>query len=354
MRTRLSGWVGAAGALCLASTAWAQAGAGDGAATAPTTLTYQVQRGDTLYALAAAYLIRPSDYRIIQRLNGVQAPRRLQVGRSLTLPVNLLKTAPEQAVVTSYRGAVQIDTGQGLATPRQGQAVGEGSLVVTGANAFVRLTLSDNSHMVVPSNSRVRLSRLRRYLINDALDHGLTVERGRLATDAGLVDAFAETDSADGSTRLDFGPLADGLYYLRLTALSEAGIEGQGTVYSLIRVNNSLGNLSARPQGDPRLRGYRFRWEDTSGKDAPPSLHAAPTAGSSGPPPFYRFVLHRLDEAGQPVGPTLVDRSGLQDDNINLTALANGVYGWRVQVSRLRYERLIETWSEPQTLHIGQ
>lgn len=324
MRTRLSGWVGAAGALCLASTAWAQAGAGDGAATAPTTLTYQVQRGDTLYALAAAYLIRPSDYRIIQRLNGVQAPRRLQVGRSLTLPVNLLKTAPEQAVVTSYRGAVQIDTGQGLATPRQGQAVGEGSLVVTGANAFVRLTLSDNSHMVVPSNSRVRLSRLRRYLINDALDHGLTVERGRLesdvtrrrvpggfrvttpvsvsavrgtefriavdaegeraatevlegevavnsltdgdatdiaqanqalaitaaglaragllpepalrdpgavlsgprvvvdavpqpgarayrgrlATDAGLIDAFAETDSADGSTRLDFGPLA--------------------------------------------------------------------------------------------------------------------------------------------------
>src|SRR5690606_26018162 len=50
--------------------------------------------------------------------------------------------------------------------------------------------------------------------------------RGRLATDAGMIDAFAEADSAPNTPRLSFGDLADGAYFLRLGALSPEGMEG--------------------------------------------------------------------------------------------------------------------------------
>src|SRR5690606_34001873 len=77
------------------------------------------------------------------------------------------------------RGAVTLSQGGRAAPPTQGQAVSEDAVLTTGANAFVRLALSDGSHVVVPSNSRVRLSRLRRYALNGAVDHAMTVEAGR-------------------------------------------------------------------------------------------------------------------------------------------------------------------------------
>ena len=148
-------------------------------ASAPETIDYRVLPGDTLIDLAVAYLNRPTDYRQIQRSNRVADPRRLTVGRTLAFPVNLLRADPDQARIAGFRGAVSLTQGPSTGVPTQGQTVSEGALLTTGANAFVRLALSDGSHVVVPSNSRVRLTRLRRYALNGAVDHAMTVEAGR-------------------------------------------------------------------------------------------------------------------------------------------------------------------------------
>lgn len=165
-------------AAALLSTSPALAQSRDAASSAET-LDYQVQRGDTLIDLAIAYLNRPTDYRQVQRRNRVADPRRMAVGRTLAFPVNLLRADPDQARIASFRGAVTLNQGSASGAPAPGQSVSEGAVLTTGANAFVRLALSDGSHVVVPSNSRVRLTRLRRYAINGAVDHAMTVEAGR-------------------------------------------------------------------------------------------------------------------------------------------------------------------------------
>lgn len=415
-------------------------------------IAYAVLPGDTLIDLATAYLNRPSDYRRVQRDNRVADPRRMAVGRTLIIPVSLLRADPDYARITSFRGAVTLSQGAVAAAPVQGQTVSEGAVLSTGPNAFVRLALSDGSHVVVPSNSRVRLSRLRRYALNGAVDQAMTVEsgraessvtprrrpggfvvrtpvsvsavrgtefrvafnhdtdraateviegvvnvvagdgvaeavaqaaegvsatanavrlapllpapeladpeqvhsvrlvqmqiaplpdaqryRGRLATDAGMIEAFAETDSAPGANTLTFPDLADGAYFVRLTALSHDEVEGRPATYSFIRARNGISGLASSLTGGDRFRLYRFRWE----------------AEGEGPATF-RFQLSREGPDGAPDGASLIDQPGLTDQSFTLTDLPPGVYIWRVQGSRHRFGRLLQTWSEPQQLRIGR
>ncbi len=416
------------------------------------TLDYQVQPGDTLIDLATAYLNRPTDYRQVQRRNRVADPRQLAIGRTLAFPVELLRADPDQARVAGFRGDVTLRQGASTAAPIQGQTVSEGAVLTTGANAFMRLALSDGSHVVVPSNSRVRLTRLRRYAINGAVDHAMTVEagraesrvtprrrpggfvvrtpvsvsavrgtdfrvafndgadrsttevlegrvevesgdglteatavaaegvtatatsarpvpllpapsllrpdevqsgphplfaiealsgadryRGRLATDAGMIDAFAETDSASGETRLTYDGLADGAYFLRLSALSPEGVEGRSTTYSFIRARNGVGGLASSNSMQDGRRFYRFRWEAEGEGEA-----------------NFRFQLSREDAQGAREGAPLIDQPGLTDQAFTLSDLPPGVYTWRVQGSRHRFGRLLQVWSEPQQLSIGR
>ena len=421
-------------------------------------LVYVVKPGDTLIDLAQAYLTTPSDYRIVQQLNRVREPRHLRIGQPLSLPVHLLRTEPARAQVNTFRGQVTLDHGSGPRAPEPHQAVSEGVVISTAANASLRLSLSDGGHIVVPSNSRVRLTRLRRFLINGAVDHALEVQRGRLesrvaprqfpggyrvttpvsvsavrgtdfrvslnntadraatevlegrvevewgtdnpvveasthqaisvsalgmvhtdlppapsltnpdailtqpqvvlklapqpgtsgyrgrlALDAGLVETIAEVETEAGSTDLSFGSLDDGLYYVRVTAIDHDGIEGLGNVYNLVRVSNQVGQFGAQGLGDPRRRAYRFRWE-------PGGTTQAAEEGDF----YYRFVLHRQDEAGQNLDPPVLDRVGLEQPNVSLLGLNKGIYSWRVQLSQTRFGRTVETWSEPQILRIGQ
>ncbi len=413
------------------------------------TLDYVVRRGDTLFDLATAYMNRPQDYRRVQRENRVVNPRRLSIGRTLALPVDLLRADPDEARIAGFRGAVTLHQGGVAAAPTAGQIVRESAVLSTGANAFVRLALSDGSHVVVPSNSRVRVSRLRRYAINGAVDHALTVEagraesrvtprtrpggfairtpvsvsavrgtdfrvsfdeasersatevldgsvavasgedealagadegvsaaagavrllpllpapalarpdapqtqaqvvfevqplpgaeryRGRVAQDAGMIESFAEADSAPGGP-LAFGDLDEGAYFLRLTALSPEGLEGKATTYSFIRVRNGVGGLASAMDQRDRRRFYRFRWEAEGVGEA-----------------AFRFQLWREAEDGGVDGPLLIDQPGLTDEAFTLSDLPPGVYSWRVQSARHRFGRLLEAWSEPQQLRIGR
>lgn len=413
------------------------------------TLDYVVRPGDTLIDLATAYMNRPLDYRRVQRENRVVNPRRLSIGRTLAFPVDLLRADPDEARIAGFRGAVTLHQGGVAAAPTAGQIVRESAVLSTGANAFVRLALSDGSHVVVPSNSRVRVSRLRRYAINGAVDHALTVEagraesrvtprtrpggfairtpvsvsavrgtdfrvsfdevsersatevldgavavasgedealaaadqgvsaaagavrllpllpapalarpdapqtqaqvvfeiqplagaeryRGRVAQDAGMIESFAETDSAPGGP-LVFADMEEGAYFLRLTALSPEGLEGKATTYSFIRARNGVGGLASAMDQRDRRRFYRFRWEAEGVGEA-----------------AFRFQLWREAEDGGVDGPLLIDQPGLTDEAFTLSDLPPGVYSWRVQSARHRFGRLLEAWSEPQQLRIGR
>jgi hypothetical protein len=142
------------------------------------TQPYVVRSGDTLRSIAVAVLIRESDYREVQRLNGVADPFKLPVGMTLRLPIPLLRTRPVQARLVSFRGDVSLRQGAAVAT-RVGATVGEGAEIETGANSNARLSLPDGGVIAVPSMSRVRLTRLRAYVLNAAVEQEITILNGR-------------------------------------------------------------------------------------------------------------------------------------------------------------------------------
>lgn len=135
---------------------------------------YVVRRGDNLFRLAANYLIRADDYRTVQRRNRIADPLRLPVGMVLVIPRELLKFEPVRGTVHSVRGAVRID-GKAAAV---GAAVGEGMLIETGQKSFVTLTLPDATTIAMPSQSAVRVQRLRRVVLESHVERLFGIERG--------------------------------------------------------------------------------------------------------------------------------------------------------------------------------
>lgn len=417
------------------------------------TVDYVMAPGDTLSGLARAYLLRVSDYRQVQRLNRVSDDRRMAVGRVIRFPIDLLRTEPAQARITGFRGAVTLQQDGQSMTPTVGQSVPENMVIATGANAFVRLGLPDGGHVTLPSQSRMRVTRLRTILLNGALDQEMRVETGRaeasvapvrtpggfairtpvsvsavrgtqfrvsyddeadraateviegrvgvsaegaaarnralettarqgvvttrsgahltllaaapellqpdriqsgpavtlalkpqsdvafyrarLANDAGMIDAFAEARSATASAPITFDQLDDGAYFVRLTAVTAEGVEGLAADYSLLRARNGLANLAASVFGRGRERRFLFRWEAQGAGDV-----------------HFRFQIRPV--SADPNAPPVIDEVRLNAPEITLTGLKPGDYQWRVRATRHAFGRILETWSEPQTLHIGR
>lgn len=146
-------------------------------------IVYTVRKGDTLITLARSWMIRESDWKQVQRLNRVTDPHRLTVARKLLLPVRLLKFRAASATVAAFRGDAQVSVA--ASPPRQvtmGLAMGEGARVVTGPASSLSLALTDGSVITLPSNSALRISRLRKLLITDSIDYELALDSGGVRT----------------------------------------------------------------------------------------------------------------------------------------------------------------------------
>ncbi|WP_339823232.1 FecR domain-containing protein [uncultured Parasphingorhabdus sp.] len=143
-------------------------------------IAYVFKRGDTLFGLANKYLRKQSDYSAVQRINRIGNPRQIPVGKSLQIPVYLLKYRPSKASLSAFRGSISIATGGRELTPVQGLSVAEGSQIKTAARSFLTLQLEDGSRVSLPSNSQVRITRLRHILLTDSMDYEIAVDKGRI------------------------------------------------------------------------------------------------------------------------------------------------------------------------------
>lgn len=140
---------------------------------------YTIRRGDTLIELAREWMIQEEDWRQIQRINRISDPRLLPVSRQLVLPIRLLKSKPASATVAAFRGdARSAATGDTLQNVTVGQVLREGARVVTGPASAISLALTDGSVITLPSNSAMRLVRLRKLLITDSIDYELALDSG--------------------------------------------------------------------------------------------------------------------------------------------------------------------------------
>lgn len=141
---------------------------------------YTVRKGDTLDALARAWFPAPGALKRVQRLNRIANPRRMPTGQRLVVPRSLLADEPGTATVESLTGPVMIEIAGRQGAARAGAILREGAVIRTGPSGFVSLRLADQSAITLPSQSTVRIARLRRVLMTGAVERTFTAESGRV------------------------------------------------------------------------------------------------------------------------------------------------------------------------------
>lgn len=140
---------------------------------------YRVVKGDNLYTLAERNFRKAADYAVVQRLNRIADPRRLAVGRLLTIPRSLLRHEPIDAVVESFRGKVLAGPGGALRPATVGMRLREGYHIETGSKSFISLRLPDGSNIALPSQTSLRVERLRRIAMAGSVEREFRIEKGR-------------------------------------------------------------------------------------------------------------------------------------------------------------------------------
>jgi hypothetical protein len=158
----------------------------------PEQITYVFKRGDTLFGLASKYLRKWPDYVAVQRINRIVDPHKIPIGKPLQIPVYLLKYRPSEARLSAFRGDVSIASGGRNLTPAKGLNIGEGSDIKTAARSFLTLQLEDGSRVSLPSNSQVRITRLRHILLTDSIDYEIAVEKGRIRSKVAPLEKQAD------------------------------------------------------------------------------------------------------------------------------------------------------------------
>lgn len=143
------------------------------------TASYVAVKGDNLYVIAERYLTRQRDFAVVQRLNRIADPYRIPIGRTIRIPVALLREELVSASVRAFSGPVTIAVAGRPVKITPGLPVNEGAEIETGADAFLSLRLADGSTVAIPSQSRVRIERLRRTALTGTVTRRFEIRRGR-------------------------------------------------------------------------------------------------------------------------------------------------------------------------------
>lgn len=154
--------------LALASgmpTAWSAAAASapaDPVVIQRAAIVYATRAGDTLSSIAQRFTARQDNWVALGKLNNIASDTTIPIGTQITIPADLLLDEPSQATVAALSGSIAAISADGkpllLAL---GTKITEGMQIDTGNNSFLTLLLPDQSRISLPSNSRIKIAKLR-------------------------------------------------------------------------------------------------------------------------------------------------------------------------------------------------
>ncbi|MFT5533995.1 MAG: hypothetical protein ACI8WM_000460 [Burkholderiaceae bacterium] len=146
-------------------------------------ITVTARQGDTLSSIATQFTNVTSHWVAIGKINNISKDTSIPVGSAIVIPANLLPDEPSEARVSTVSGkitALGVDN-QPVAL-KIGSPVTEGMQIETANNSFLTLSLSDASRVSLPSNTRVRVSILRRARYTHSPRTEITILRGKVAS----------------------------------------------------------------------------------------------------------------------------------------------------------------------------
>jgi hypothetical protein len=153
------------------------------------TITYRAQLGDTLSVIAEQLTASKSNWVQLAKLNRIGNDRTIPVGTAIIIPVALLPDDPSTAQVSAMSGNIDAIAADGRAIDINiGATLSEGAIINTGSNSFLTLTLPDQSHIALPSNSQVKLSKLRTARYTKSPRTEITLLKGRVESKVSPLD----------------------------------------------------------------------------------------------------------------------------------------------------------------------
>jgi hypothetical protein len=141
-------------------------------------IVYRIKSGDTLIKLGEKYFARSDDYVRVQKANGIRDPNTIAVGKQLRISRAYLKYRASVATLVAVRGNVTLLRNGSQNVASTGSSIAEGAMVRTASSSFTTLSLPNGSRISLPSNSDLKIVRLRTYLIDSSLDYDFEVGRG--------------------------------------------------------------------------------------------------------------------------------------------------------------------------------
>lgn len=247
---------------------------------------YEVRPGDTLSAIAGAYLGNATQWPRLMRHNRIEDPRRLVPGSMLRISERDLAWTRGTARLIQLQGqASAVRAGETSNVPLSlGQWLGEGDVLRVDAGAQVSLRLSDGTVLQLQPASVVRLERLRSIAATGAPRTVLGIDRGRVDLD--VHDLHEQRGRLDVRTPLAVASVRGTRFGVDVREHGEAAIDVLGGAVELWIGSRSGGGAQSRPGARPATPPLVL-----------PSGSGAIVAGSSSPP-IVRALLAPPDLSG--------------------------------------------------------
>jgi len=146
---------------------------------------YTVRPGDNLITLGKQHLINPDDWKVVQRLNKIKNPYRMFAGKTLRVPLGLVKQRPAKAEIVFVNGAAYLQRSAKQQDPLTvGQQLTAGATITTEDKSKVVIQFADGTTTELASNSRLKLDSMSLYSGGAMVDTKLRLQKGQLETHA--------------------------------------------------------------------------------------------------------------------------------------------------------------------------
>ncbi|RJG02277.1 FecR domain-containing protein [Noviherbaspirillum sedimenti] len=125
-------------------------------------IVYATRAGDTLMSIAERFTTRIDNWHALSKTNNIGSDTAIPIGTPITIPADLLQDEPSEARVIALSGSITASSQEGKQLLLGlGAKITEGMQIDTGNNSFLTLELPDQSRISLPSNSRIRIAKLR-------------------------------------------------------------------------------------------------------------------------------------------------------------------------------------------------
>ncbi len=145
---------------------------------------YTTVKGDNIWDLSEKHLDTVLRFKQIKTINDVKAPKRLQPGTKLRIPMKWVRSNPVSAEILEVHGSIEIQRNNGAIEKnvKPGTRLKLGDQLKSSADSSVAVKFADKSILTLHQNSLIRFDHLTAYGTTGMVDTRMNLLKGRMDT----------------------------------------------------------------------------------------------------------------------------------------------------------------------------